>query len=45
MHEPYGPRNGSVYTANLRSARATDMYTLKGAADGEEYQPHFTYHG
>ncbi len=36
--------NGQLYTANLRGARATDYYTLKG--DGEEvYQPRFTFHG
>ena len=43
----YGERlqpDGSLYTANLRKARATDHYTLKG--DGEEvYQPRFTFHG
>jgi len=36
--------DGSLYTANLRSARCTDYYTLKG--DGEEvYEPRFTFHG
>jgi alpha-L-rhamnosidase len=36
--------DGSLYTANLRSARATDIYTLKG--HGEEiWQPRFTLHG
>ncbi|MGC9349195.1 MAG: family 78 glycoside hydrolase catalytic domain [Anaerolineae bacterium] len=36
--------DGSLHTANLRSARATDFYVLKG--DGEEvFEPHFTYHG
>jgi alpha-L-rhamnosidase len=36
--------NGTIYTANLRSARATDHYTLCG--NGEEvYEPHFTFHG
>ena len=43
----YGERlnaDGSLYTANLRSARATDYYTLKG--NGEEtYEPRFTFHG
>ncbi len=34
----------TVYTENLRSARATDTYILKG--DGEEiWEPHFTFHG
>ncbi|WP_317890146.1 family 78 glycoside hydrolase catalytic domain [Paenibacillus sabuli] len=36
---------GSIYVANLRNAQATDVYTLKGAADEEIYQPTFTYHG
>ncbi len=36
--------NGSLYTANLRSARATDTYTLRG--DSEEiFEPRFTFHG
>ena len=36
--------DGSLHTANLRGARATDFYTLKG--DGVEvYEPYFTYHG
>lgn len=36
--------DGSLYTENLRSARQTDHYTLKG--EGEEvYEPTFTFHG
>ena len=36
--------DGMLYTANLRSAKATDVYTLKG--DGPEiWEPRFTYHG
>src|SRR5262249_8855528 len=36
--------DGSLYTANLRSARAADTYVLKG--DGTEvWEPRFTYHG
>ncbi len=36
--------DGTVYTGNLRKARATDTYILKG--EGEEvWEPHFTYHG
>ena len=34
-----------VYTANLRAARATDVYTCAGLAEGETWAPHFTYHG
>ena len=36
--------DGSLYVANLRTARATDVYTLKGAAT-EVWEPRFTYHG
>jgi alpha-L-rhamnosidase len=36
--------DGSLYLANIRSAKVTDIYTLKG--DGvETYEPRFTYHG
>lgn len=35
--------DGSLYTANLRSARQTDVFTLSGGADICE--PHFTFHG
>lgn len=36
--------DGNFYTANLRSAKATNTYVLKG--EGEEvYEPHFTFHG
>lgn len=36
--------DGRLYTDNLRTARATDYYTLKG--DGEEvWEPRFTFHG
>jgi alpha-L-rhamnosidase len=36
--------DGTIYTTNLRFARATDSYVLKG--DGEEvYEPRFTFHG
>ena len=37
-------KEGNFYTANLRSAKSTDTYILKG--DGDEiYEPHFTFHG
>ncbi|SFB94919.1 alpha-L-rhamnosidase [Algibacter lectus] len=37
-------RDGNIQTENLRLARATDTYILKG--DGVEvWQPKFTYHG
>ena len=36
--------NGELYVANLRDARVTDIYTLKG--DGKEtWRPSFVYHG
>jgi alpha-L-rhamnosidase len=36
--------DGTIYTTNLRSARATDRYVLRG--NGEEfYEPRFTFHG
>ncbi len=37
--------DGTLMTENLRKARATDFYTLRGDADGETWQPRFTYHG
>jgi alpha-L-rhamnosidase len=36
--------DGSLYTDNLRSAKATDHYTLKGGGT-ETYEPEFTFHG
>ncbi len=39
-----GP-NGSVYTANYRSAKARGKYILRGDAAGEEYRPAFTFYG
>ena len=36
--------DGTIYTANLRGAKQTDIYIKR--TDGEEiYEPHFTYHG
>jgi alpha-L-rhamnosidase len=37
--------NGDLMTENLRKARATDTYILKGDLNGETYTPRFTYHG
>lgn len=47
QHPPYGPADGSIYVGNLRSAKATDVYTTGGAAEGfEEWAPPIgTYHG
>ncbi|MHC1769799.1 MAG: family 78 glycoside hydrolase catalytic domain [Verrucomicrobiia bacterium] len=38
-------RDGRLMTENLRKARATDYYTLRGDDGGETWQPRFTYHG
>ena len=36
--------DGTIYTASLRGAKQTEVYTKR--SDGEEiYEPHFTYHG
>jgi alpha-L-rhamnosidase len=37
--------DGTLNVENLRSARATDTYTLKGSGAEEVYEPRFTYHG
>ena len=36
--------DGSLHTANLRTARATDHYTCRGSGI-EEWESHFTFHG
>jgi alpha-L-rhamnosidase len=36
--------DGTLHTANLRTARNTDYYTLKGEAE-EVWEPHFLFHG
>jgi alpha-L-rhamnosidase len=36
--------NGELYTANLRDAQVTDVYTLKGQGE-ESWQPSFVFHG
>jgi len=38
-------KNGELYTENLRSARSTDVYILKGDTSGEDWAPRFVYHG
>ncbi len=56
VHGPAGTRvqiryselvnpDGSIMVDNLRSARSTDTYILRGDANGEKYEAHFTYHG
>jgi alpha-L-rhamnosidase len=37
--------SGEVDQSNLREALVRDVYTLRGDAAGEAYEPHFTYHG
>ncbi len=36
--------DGTIYTANLRNADATDVYILRGGEE-ETFTPHFTFHG
>ncbi len=38
-------KDGRISTENLRCARATDTYILKGDPAGESWTPEFTYHG
>jgi hypothetical protein len=42
--EILNPGGTELETVNLRTAKATDVYILKGD-ETEEYEPHFTYHG
>lgn len=37
-------KDGSLYMANIRNAKVTDIYTLKGSGT-EIWEPSFTYHG
>jgi alpha-L-rhamnosidase len=37
--------NGTLYVVNLRSAKATDTFTMRGTGSEEIYEPRFTYHG
>ncbi|MBI4890147.1 MAG: family 78 glycoside hydrolase catalytic domain, partial [Acidobacteria bacterium] len=37
--------DGRLMTENLRRARATDTYVLRGDPGGESWMPRFTYHG
>ncbi|MFI6566145.1 family 78 glycoside hydrolase catalytic domain [Streptomyces sp. NPDC050534] len=37
--------DGTLYTTNLRSAQATDRFTLAGTGRTETYEPRFTVHG
>ncbi len=43
---PDGENAGDLYTANLRYAKARDIYTLRDSGGAPQYyQPRFTYHG
>jgi alpha-L-rhamnosidase len=37
--------DGRLMTENLRRARAEDTYICRGDAEGEVYEPRFTFHG
>lgn len=37
--------DGTLMTENLRKARATDCYILRGDPNGEVFVPRFTFHG
>ncbi len=37
--------DGTLYTANLRSAKATDRYICSGGGNDETWEPSFTFHG
>ncbi|MEU6769698.1 family 78 glycoside hydrolase catalytic domain [Streptomyces sp. NPDC046759] len=37
--------DGTLYTANLRKAQATDRFVLAGTGSAETYEPRFTVHG
>jgi alpha-L-rhamnosidase len=37
--------DGTLYTENLRTAKATDHYILSGRGAVEQWQPLFTFHG
>ncbi len=37
--------DGTLYTDNLRAARQTDRYILRGDPAGETWEPRFTFHG
>jgi alpha-L-rhamnosidase len=37
--------DGTLYTDNLRTAKATDHFILAGSKSVEEFQPLFTFHG
>jgi hypothetical protein len=44
QHAEVLDKDGNFYTANLRTAKQLDSYTLKGEGD-ETWEPRFTFHG
>lgn len=38
-------QDGELYARPLREAKSTDRYTFAGRAEGEEWEPRFTFHG
>ena len=44
QHAEVLDKNGNFYIENLRAAKATDHFVLKGGAE-ETFEPHFTFHG
>ncbi|MEO6873349.1 MAG: family 78 glycoside hydrolase catalytic domain, partial [Opitutaceae bacterium] len=38
-------KDGTIYTENLRAARQTDLYILRGDPRGETWESRFTFHG
>lgn len=48
IHLRHGERlnpDGTLYTGNLRAARAEDVFVLAGTGAPESYEPRFTTHG
>jgi alpha-L-rhamnosidase len=43
--EILNPADNQIYVDNLRAARCTDFYTLRGDPAGETFEPKFTFHG
>ena len=44
QHAEVLDKNGNFYTENLRAAKATATYILKGGGE-ETFEPHFTFYG
>lgn len=45
VHGEVLDKNGNFYIDNLRSAKQTNTYILKGGNTDEVYEPHFTFQG